>query len=201
MLETARKPYSIRLSDDDVALLPPGDNIGESVRKLITESAANSDRQTAMTQKIAALEAEIAAAREQPHSGGAAAQPCDGGVAPDAVAAVETILRHLRDLYQCQLRTEAVATATLYGVADSEATGEDMEAQLKTRFDAHMASVWPRFIAQNERGLRSLCAAAAAAHPTPAARLDAPHDPNPGAADDARSADGDGSGGGASGGN
>lgn len=198
MLETARKPYSIRLSDDDVALLPPGDNIGESVRKLITENAANSDRQTAMAQKIAALEAEIAAARDKPHGGGA----------PDAVAAVETILRHLRNLYQCQLRTEAVATATLYGVADSEATGEDMEAQLKTRFDAHMANVWPRFIAQNERALRSL-RDAAAARPAPAARLDAPHDANPGAADDVRSAaddagsaDGDGSGGGgASGGN
>ena len=193
--DAARRPISLRLTEEEIALLPDSAATpAEAIRMLMAKGAETTSIDRLLERRLDALREGLEA-----WFGTQIRNPAAPASSP-AHDALEMILRHLRDIHHCQLRIEAVATATLYGVADSEATGEDMEAQLQTRFDEHMACVWPHFLAENEHGLRSLRGADDARESAgPTGRLDAPAACEPDAAntaDSARSGEGGGSSGG-----
>ncbi|WP_333835426.1 hypothetical protein [Rubrimonas sp.] len=156
MAEIARKPYTVRLSDEDLALLPPGENVGESLRKFIADNAALGDRWDAILERLDAVKAALDGVKSRENQTTTlpenALEHDHGG----ASVALEMILYNLRALYSGLLRTEAVATAALYGIVDADATSEALEKHLKTRFDGHMSKLWPLFVAENDRGLKSL---------------------------------------------
>jgi hypothetical protein len=156
MAEVTRKPFTIRLSDEDIAQLPPAESISESVRQLITDHVRHGNRLDAVLDQLATLKGALerqATAGDNPEDRSLhAPNPALDG----PLVALRMILFNLRAVYEGTLRTEAVTTAALHGIVDPDVTGEALEGLLKTRFDAHMSQLWPRFVAENDRGLRSL---------------------------------------------
>lgn len=157
MMTAKSRQISLRLSEEEVALLPECANASDAVRLLMTKGAKVHEVETIVDNKMEALRRALSTILDE-----TLRSAVDELERRDRVA-LEMILYNLRALYSGMLRTEAVATAALYGIVDQDVTGNELEEHLKTRFEEHMSRLWPLFVEENERGLRSLRGAASAA--------------------------------------
>jgi hypothetical protein len=149
-MSTKSRQISLRLSDEEVALLPDCANSSEAVRMLMAKGARIQEVETIVDQRIDKLHDKLSAALDK------TIRSVASDLHERERVALEMVLFNLRAIYEGTLRTEAVTTAALYGLVDADATSEALEDHLRTRFESHMSKLWPLFVAENDRGLKSL---------------------------------------------
>jgi hypothetical protein len=171
MTADGRKPYSIRLSEEDVALLPSGDSFSESVRRAISVAAERRlqgrdlaelhgrlvDLEAALDARIDALGARArpGEARSDARSAGLAEELARRG-ALDRIERQERFMSELYDVATAAFRQVVCCQAALQTLLGEAASGDairlkELRELAAATEDALLKAHWDEFAETADR--------------------------------------------------
>lgn len=148
MNETSRKAITVRLTDEDLTLLPEGESYADSIRRAIIERGELQAKVREVEPEIALLSARIAALPDRE----TIAKIADLSAMEARLHAVfHEAFEQREALFAFLLKVEAIAMTALDALNDADADMEELRARADARDDALREQNFKRYCDHSDR--------------------------------------------------
>lgn len=148
MNETSRKAITVRLTDDDLSLLPEGESYADSIRRAIVERGELLAKVRAFEPQLAQLSARIGALPD----GETLARIGDLRAMEARLHAIlHEAFEQREGLFSFVLKIEAIAMTALDALNDAEADMDELRKRVSTREDAWREQSFKKFCDHSDR--------------------------------------------------
>ena len=148
MNETSRKAITVRLTDEDLALLPEGESYADSIRRAIIERGELQAKVREVEPHIAQLSARIAALPDRE----TVARIADLSAMEARMNAVfHEAFEQREALFSFLLKVEAITMTALDALNDADADMEELRNRASVREDAWREQSFKKFCDHSDR--------------------------------------------------